>query len=192
MITHDVLIGRIRDVLNEHEGDTLLEIAPDRILLDTYINRAISDAVTAIAAKGFRINERNIKEEPVTFSEKKNIYNLPNDFISLIEVKLTGWKLPVTAVTNKDEPKFRIAMNEFTPPGVFSPICYREGKCLVCMPGGSDAEYINVNVAYNGQLNSDEREITAVVYMAAAFVMGYFENDNGKQRLSEIATNYLA
>jgi hypothetical protein len=43
----------------------------------------------------------------------------------------------------------------------------------------------------NYELKADPKEATAVCYMTAALVLGMFGDDQGKQRLSDIATNML-
>lgn len=179
---------KIRDILNEHGGADSLTISADRVLLDDYITVAIKDAVALLSKNGYRVNTVSLGQED---HEGEGVYSLPQGFLSLVEAKFTNWVRPVTRITEKKEPAFAWAMNEYTPPGVNTPICFRQNGFLHCLPVG-EYEHIEINIAYDGiQLHAEERETAAVAYMAAALVMGYFEDDNGKQRLSNIATEYL-
>jgi hypothetical protein len=55
----------------------------------------------------------------------------------------------------------------------------------------------NVTFVYNKKyidgegIAAETKEATAVCYMTAALVLGMFSDDQGKQRLSDIATNML-
>lgn len=189
MITNDNIVTRVRDVLNEHGAADGLSIGSDRVLLDDYIQRGIADAVALLGSKGYSVNEQSLTADD---DEGEGKFSLPASFVSLIGAKLKDWRVEVKELTVIGSPEYRMAMNPYTAPGVNSPICYKDGDMLVCMPA-STLGMIKVNVAYNSEvgLNAEEREANAVVYMAAALVLGFFEDDNGKQRLSNIATEFL-
>ena len=180
------IIAKVRSILNEHGSDDVLSIAEDRVLLNDYIETAIPDAVTLLASKGYRVNAQKF----TSISDGK--IALPKDFISLVSLKLSEWKRAVNVVSTMESPEYIMAMNEYTQPGVYSPICYRDGDTLVCMPskGGLDtnSEY---NAAYDNGITADSKEATAVCYMAAALVLGLFGDNEGKQRLSDISINIL-
>jgi hypothetical protein len=185
-MSEDEIIKKVRDILNEYGGDDAISIATDRVLLEDYIKSAIPDAVVMLAQKGYRVN----------FYELDYISDgriaIPENFISLSCLKLDTWKKAVNRIVEVGSPEYLMAMNKFTQPGPNSPICYRENDTLVCLPIG------NIGIgAYNGTFDAGEgleaepKEATAVCYMTAALVLGMFGDDQGKQRMSDVATNML-
>lgn len=201
-MTHKEIIDKVRSILNEHGEVDAMSIGEDRVLLEDYIESAIQDAVIMLAQKGYRVN--------VSYINKRDAANnivLPNDFISLVSIKLHSWNKAVTKITEVGSPEYNMAMNPYTAPGVNTPMCYKEDNKLRCMPdvykaGGFDAFNLECNVVYNpynsngeiddlASINADPKEATAVCYMTAALVLGMFGDDQGKQRLSDISTNML-
>lgn len=215
---HGEITQKVRDILNEHGGDNALSITTDRVLLDEYIECAIPDAVIILAQRGFRVNPktqntRNPKTQNTgnaVVGEQGNDIKLPGDFVSLIYVKLGQWKRKVTRVTEVGSPEYNMAMNVYTAPGVNTPMCYKEGDTLICLPDKPvksddtptvesvdsfimeyNAEYKKPTDAEAVALTASPKEAAAVCYMTAALVMGMFGDDQGKQRLSDISTNML-
>lgn len=215
---HSEITQKVRDILNEHGSDNALSITTDRVLLDEYIECAIPDAVIILAQRGFRVNPktqntRNPKTQETgnaVVGEQGNDIKLPGDFVSLIYVKLGQWKRKVTRVTEVGSPEYNMAMNVYTAPGVNTPMCYKEGDTLICLPDkpvksndtptveGNDTFIMEYNAEYKKPendntvaLTASPKEAAAVCYMTAALVMGMFGDDNGKQRLSDISTNML-
>lgn len=215
---HSEITQKVRDILNEHGGDNALSITTDRVLLDEYIECAIPDAVIILAQRGFRVNPktqntRNPKTQETgnaVVGEQGNDIKLPGDFVSLIYVKLGQWKRKVTRVTEVGSPEYNMAMNVYTAPGVNTPMCYKEGDTLICLPDepvksgdtptaeSVDSFIMEYNAEYKkpedddtAALTASPKEAAAVCYMTAALVMGMFGDDQGKQRLSDISTNML-
>lgn len=202
-MTHTEIINKVKSILNEHGEVDAVSIGEDRVLLEDYIESAIPDAVIMLAQKGYRVNAADFTDRN---SFNHNI-DLPTDFISLISIKLGKWKKAVTKITEVGSPEYNMAMNPYTAPGVNSPMCYKQGWTLVCIPdlpvgSGYDTFKLECNVKYNpynsnGEiddfafLEAEPKEATAVCYMTAALVLGMFGDDQGKQRLSDISTNML-
>lgn len=196
-MTHEDLVTRIKDVLNEHGEPFGLSIADDTMLLGDYIPVALSDAVAMLGAKGYRVNVKSgsvnaaipLGLTPVTPS---NVIDIPEDFVRLLWMKAAAWKRAVTSLTEMGSPEYVLAMNVYTAPGINSPVVYRDGDTMVALPFKEDVIDYEYNATYDGAvLNADEKMAKAVVYMAAALVMAFFENDNGKQRLSELAMSFV-
>lgn len=201
-MTHNEIVNKVKSILNEHGEVDALSIGDDRVQLENYIGVAIPDAVVMLASKGYRVNAASINKR-----DNGNNIELPNDFISLVSIKLNRWTKTVTKITEVGSPEYNIAMNPYTAPGVNSPMCYKKNNKLVCLPdkpvdGKFDTFEMECNVKYypyekNGDVDplfsigAEEKEATAVCYMAAALVLGMFGDDQGKQRLSDIATNML-
>lgn len=185
-MTKAELASMVRTVLNEHGEELSLSITSDNVKLNDYINRALPDAVALLSVGGRWINAT---EHTPTISD--GVFVLPEDFLSVIVLKLKNWRIPVTDITEVGTPEYRRAMNEFTAPGVHSPICLRAGGDKVkCLPAG-ECEMFIYNAMLGENLNGDDKACKAVAYMAAALVCSYFEEDNGKQRLSELAMSFL-
>ena len=175
------IITKVRDILNEHGGDDAISIATDRVLLEDYIKSAIPDAVVMLAHKGYRVNV--CAETPRINSA--NAIILPDDFISLLSVKLDNWKKIITKITEVGTPEYIMAMNKFTTPKINTPMCYKNGALLICLPDSDVCDLFEYNKNYDKEeefLSADLKEATAVCYMTAALVMGMFGDDAGKQR----------
>lgn len=185
-MTKEELIGMVRTVLNEHGEELSLSIADDNVKLNNYIERALPDAVALLSVGGKWVNPK-----AYTVTIENGVFVLPDDFLSLVVLKLKNWKNPVIDIIEVGSPEYRRAMNEFTAPGVHSPACLRkENDKVQCLPHG-ELELCVYNAAFDGTLLGDDKACKAVAYMAAALVCSYFENDAGKQRLSELAMSFL-
>ena len=195
-MTHQEIVNKVKSILNEHGDVDALSIGDDRVQLENYIAVAIPDAVVMLASKGYRVNVYN--DNPAMQGGKVVI---PDGFISLLYIKFEEWRKAVTKITEVGSPEYNVAMNYYTQPGINSPMCYRQGDFLVCLPDGS-IEGMEYNAKYdppvesgvldaNYRLKAETKEATAVCYMAAALVLGMFGDDQGKQRLSDVSTNML-
>lgn len=187
-MTHEEIVSKVRDILNEHGGDDVLSIAEDRVLLDDYIASAIPDAVVMLASKGHEVN--------VVYDGRFSIEDAVVDdlgFISLISMKADSWKRTVTRLTEINSDEFAMAQNEFTAPGANTPIVYVEAGNIYAEPYPEGRMTCVYNKKYSADegLNAGEREALAVCYVTAAIVMGVFGDDAAKQRLNDVATNML-
>lgn len=200
-MTHADIVNKVKSILNEHGEVDAVSIDEDRVLLEDYIESAIPDAVIMLAQKGYRVNVAT------TDTRTDDKIMLPEGFISLLSVKLASWKKTITGLTEVGSPEYVMAMNEYTAPGVNTPVCYKDGCTLVCLPdekddkGAYDVFKLESNVEHSKGENeswddvnlcAEPKEATAVCYMAAALVLGMFGDDTGKQRLSDVATNMLS
>lgn len=185
-MTHKDIVDKVKSILNEHGIVDAMSISDDRVMLEDYINKAIPDAVIILAQKGYRVNVVSASGSATADIQ------IPDDFINLLSLKVGTWIKGVTKIAEPGSPEYFFAHNEFTPPGVNTPVCYREGDKIVCMPvGDTDTYTMEYNAGYSTGLEAEAKEATAVCYMAAALVLGMFGDDQGKQRLSDISTNML-
>lgn len=181
------LVDMVRTVLNEHGEDLTFSIADDNVRLNDYINRALPDAVVSLAVDGRAINPAT---ETMT-ANAEGTYTLPDDFVSLVKAKLSNWVGVATKVIEPTEPEYRRAMNTYTAPGVNNPVCLRDGiSTIMFLPQGTVKEFV-YNATLGEAFNGNERACKAVVYMAAALVCSYFEDNAGMQRLAEMAKMYV-
>lgn len=184
-MNHEDIKQKVRDILNEHGGEDVLMISEDRVLLNSYIDVAIPDAVTLLGSKGHRVNAKvfgNVLSQDV-----------PEGYIGLVCLKLKTWNKAVVRETVLGSPEYNMAMNGYTAPKANSPVVFVEGDKFVALPVG-DVEYGEYNVVYdaNEGINARPKEATAVCYMAAALVCGFFGDVTDKQILMEMANGILA
>lgn len=189
-MTHTEIVQKVRDILNEHGGDDAISIATDRVLLDEYIESAIPDAVIMLAQKGYAVNKKK-----VSVSDHGDEI-AAGEFISLIGATSSEWNKKVTNLTAMDSPEFVMSQNPFTKPGPNTPIVWWDDNFgdLRAAPWNDDETvYFTFNKKYiaGEDITADPKEATAVCYMTAALVLGMFGDDQGKQRLSDVATNML-
>ena len=81
-MTHQDIVNKVKDILNEHGEVDALSISDDRVQLENYIAVAIPDAVVMLASKGYRVNA-------VEFANRNSFnhnIDLPTNFISLISI----------------------------------------------------------------------------------------------------------
>lgn len=186
-MTHEEIVDKVKSILNEHGEVDAMSIGEDRVLLEDYINVAIPDAVIMLAQKGYRVNA--VKATSVG---AKSVA-VPG-FISLVYAhdNIT-WTKAITKVTEVGSPEYVMAMNQYTSPGVNTPMCIKkEDEVLEFLPLFSASGTVLYNKGYDGKsLSAETKEATAVCYMTAALVLGMFGDDQGKQRLSDISTNML-
>lgn len=184
------IIRKVRDILNEHGGDDDISIGTDRVLLEDYIKSAIPDAVVMLAQKGYAVNKKK-----VSVSDHGD-ERAGGEFISLIGATSSEWNKEVTKLTAMDSPEFIMSRNPFTQPGPNTPIVWWDDVLgdLFAKPWTDDKSVtFTFNKKYiDGEgITAETKEAAAVCYMAAAIVLGMFSDDQGKQRLSDIATNML-
>ena len=191
-MTHIEIVNKVKSILNEHGEVDAVSITDDRVLLKDYIESAIPDAVIMLAQKGYAVNKKQYTKED------SGILDENMDFISLVVATCKEWNRPIHSLTSVDSPVYAMAQNEYTKPGPNSPIAWwdndAQGSQLRFLPWDEEEP---VNITYNAQydaetgINAEPKEATAVCYMTAALVLGMFGEDQGKQRLSDIATNML-
>ena len=188
-MTHTEIVNKVKSILNEHGEVDAVSIGEDRVLLEDYIESAIPDAVIMLAQKGYRVNVKTLHN--VDFEDDTVIQD--GDFVSLILVRSPQWKKVVTKLTDMNSPEYVMAQNDFTRPGAHSPIVFWDGAELYSIPGAGSEAVVVYNAKYNADngIEAEPKEATAVCYMTAALVSGMFGDDQGKQRLSDIATNML-
>jgi hypothetical protein len=144
-----------------------------------------------LAQKGYAVNVYEFNMAVVS-GQDRVILSGDTDFISLISLQLKGWKVATKTVHSIDSPAYIMAMNPYTGPTASKPFCWDNGYSIMAMPPG-EIELGVYNGVYDGAnlYPRGEKEATAVCYMTAALVLGVFGDDQGKQRLSDIATNML-
>ena len=189
-MTHTEIVDKVKSILNEHGEVDAVSIGEDRVLLEDYINVAIPDAVIMLAQKGYVVNKKQI----VVSDPGDEI--AAGEFVSFIGATSIKWNKKVTKLTAMDSPEFLMSQNPFTKPGPNTPIVWWEELYgdLRATPWEDD---VLVHFTFNKKyiagegINAEPKEATAVCYMTAALVLGMFGDDQGKQRLSDIATNML-
>lgn len=165
-MTHTELVNEVLVKLNEiGYSDNVSLISDDGLRLTDYIETAIRDAV-------MQLDRVNPKEVDVAAS---GVVVLDEDFVSLLEVNGASWKRAVSTITEKGTPEYVMAMNEFTQPGVNTPMVIRESeRSLKLLPATSGS--MIYNAAYDGEGITGESESRQVVNVAAEIVLKILEN----------------
>lgn len=188
-MTHQEIVDKVKSILNEHGEVDALSIGDDRVQLENYIEVAIPDAVVMLAQKGYAVN---VGTRIFTVSGMAN--TAVEGFVSFLEASSSGWKKIIKALTPTDSPEYKMAQNTYTAPGPHSPIAWMErgAKSTFHFRPIPDADITMIyNKVYMDSVDAEPKEATAVCYMTAALVLGMFGDDQGKQRLSDVATNML-
>lgn len=100
MITGDELVKRVRVLVNEADDDSSVSLlVVDRCSFDKNIMELLPQAVGFVqrnnSLPGKRVNVKRIAHAlPVVQEDGKGYVELPGDYVSLVSVKLDGWKRP--------------------------------------------------------------------------------------------------
>ena len=90
----------------------------------------IIDKVTPLSVRNIHISAPyrmldGDKYEPSDFSveNKKATMSLPENFLRLVQVKLSSWNAPVVSVITEDMPEYRMQANEYMRGTYYKPVC---------------------------------------------------------------------
>lgn len=90
----------------------------------------IIDKVTPLSVRNIHISAPyrmldGDKYEPSDFSveNKKATMSLPENFLRLVQVKLSSWSAPVVNVVTEDMPEYRMQANEYMRGTHYKPVC---------------------------------------------------------------------
>lgn len=166
-MTHSDLVKGVLAKLNEigyeSEVSLLTDISSAIADLPDYIDVALKDAV-------LRLERVNVKDVSIADGS----VTLPDDFVSVVEIKGSTWKRAVEVVAEVGTPEYIMAMNEFTAPGVNNPVAVRDGARDLKILPQTDGVML-YNAAYDGISGiTGDKEATMVVNLAAEIVYGIF------------------
>lgn len=106
MISTEELVSKVRRLVNEADCDQSISlITDDARSLDATIEELLPQAVALVQKRNGK-GYVNIKSTPpneadaIVVSEGFATFTLPKDYVSLVSVKLSNWKIPVTNVSS--------------------------------------------------------------------------------------------
>lgn len=204
-MTQDEIIAKVRLIMNEVGADQVLSLLnEDLVKLDEYIGGCISDAVNIIAANS-KFACVNKKSKTFTDSDVKSYDNgsgyivLPDDYISLIALKMDGWNRTVLNAAHGGSELALAQYNKYTRAGKNKPVCVlaesKEGKILELYPvhGDSKVEMFLYEAKYSDGItgNPEEPISIAICYMCASLVYSIFENKATSEQMKAIAVELI-
>lgn len=207
MMSCDDLVKKVRIIINEAERDDDVSLLGDdsRSLNDT-ITALLPQAVSFIqknkGSSAGRVNTRNRNipsSNIVSHTSGNPCVVLPDDFVSLVSLKLNGWIRSVHVLYPFDSSEAMWQMNEYTRAGFHNPACVEafmpDGKrCALFFPFPQDNAIKIESFVYEACFNSlyglegyDEVMVDAVVYMCASLLYTMFERYDSANSLLALA-----
>lgn len=207
-MTEQEIIAKVRAIMNEIGEEAKLSLlGEDTIKLDEYIKSAIPDAVNIIIANSpvRCVNKKLGSTTPVVPGENgKGYIMLPDDYVSLIAFKLSGWKRMTAILYPITSEEYKVQSNEFTRSGTHKPMCflnYNETgqKILEYYAIGTTNPVTVETFVYEGKYNSEEGIdlaandplAIAICYMCASLVYSIFENKETAKEMQTISLNLI-
>lgn len=207
-MTEQEIVNKVRAIMNETGEEAKLSLlSEDTVKLDEYIKSVIPDAVNIIITNSLvRCVNKKSGEASVAVSRENGMgyIILPDDYVSLIAFKLSGWKRMVAILYPITSEEYKAQRNEFTRSGIRKPMCF-----LNCNEIGQRIlEYYAIGTpnpatvetfVYEGKYNSDEgidlsandSLAIAVCYMCASLVCSIFENEKTAKEMQTISLNLI-
>ena len=207
MISQEDIVSKVRSIMNDiGEENPISLLDADSVRLDDYILSAIPESVCLCVKYSNKVcinPTSSLLFKVEDGGDGSGIVVLPDDFISLIGIKLTGWKRIVAKSYDILSGNYNAQCNPATRAGKFKPVSfYRKNEkgqnILECFPYIKDAKielfvYESKFNADNG-LNTNENSsaFIAVCYMCASLVYDIFENQQTSERMRSIALSLLS
>lgn len=191
MISTAELVTKVRRLVNEADSDVSISlITDDTRSLDTSIKELLPQAVSLVqknSRNGF-VNVKTLSPwscNMVIMSGSKGNFTLPSDFVSLVSLKLTNWKVPLKEIVPQFSCEAMLQNNKATAATPFRPVCVEtvssDGTRLVEVSPAtavSSVEHFVYEAEYSisdGLNTSNSRMTDAVIYACAALLYNMFE-----------------
>lgn len=209
MITTQELIDKVAFLVNEPGNDSAITLLSEdtRSLSDT-IYELLPDAVMSVQ-NSKHCGVLNPKIHTATDSEITDngegcvTVVLPNDFVSLIELRFKGWARPCTTVEPPASPLALAQSNANTRGGCCKPVCVegvnsaglRVVNCYSLPPGVAPVvENFVYEALFDPQAGLSCRQwgplVWAVVYQCAALLYNVFEKYDAANSFMAIAASW--
>lgn len=207
-MTEQEIITKVRAIMNEVGEEAGLKLlSEDTVKLDEYIKCSIPDAVNIIIFNSpvRCVNKKSGATSRVTFSSEGTGYvTIPDDYVSLIAFKMSGWKRMVSVLHPVTSEEYKIQTNEFTRSGTHKPVCFlnydKTGKRILefFAVGTSTPATIDTFV-YEGRykpeegidLQANDPLAASICYMCASLVYSIFENEKTAKEMQTVSLNLI-
>lgn len=206
-MTEQEIISKTKAILNEiGEEDNLSLLSEDTVKIEEYIKSVIPDAVGLVQMNSpIRcINKKSgaVASQILSPVDGKCTVIIPEDFVSLIAIKLACWKRVCIISYGMDSEEYKRQCNPVTMAGAYKPVCISgydgTGKRVLMLYSAKadtklDMFYYEAKYTQGTNLDIDANEpiTSAVCYMAASLVYSIFENKVTAQELRGIALNFI-
>ncbi|MBR3884257.1 MAG: hypothetical protein IKJ31_05805 [Bacteroidaceae bacterium] len=207
MITTENLKAKVRFLLNEANDDsdvTLLTV--DTRKIDDYIEMLLPEAVLFVQKNSNRcgVNTKSAtiaKEKITTAADGSGYLPLPDDFVRLVKLQMTGWKRPCNILYPNDTAIALAQGNVHTRAGWCKPIAVQDYTAeglnalfFYSLPVGvaPNVEAFIYEARYvpeNGLSGNDDTLHEAVAYQCAALVFNVFDKRDSAASMLSIAAS---
>ncbi len=207
MITTENLKAKVRFLLNEANDDSdVTLLAADTRKIDDYIESLLPEAVLFVQMNSERcgVNPKSItiaKEKITTASDGSGYFPLPDDFVRLVQLNMTGWKRPCK-ILYPDNSSMALAQGNFyTRAGWCKPVAvlgytadgmkalYFYSLPIGVSPNVDSFIYEALYVPDNGLCGNDDVLHEAVAYRCAALVFNVFDKHDSAASMLSIAAS---
>lgn len=207
-MTEQEIISKTKAILNEiGEEDNFSLLSEDTVKMEEYIKSVIPDAVGIVQMNSpvRCINKKSGASVNQTLSpvDGKCIVIIPEDFVSLIAIKLACWKRVCITSYGMDSEEYRRQCNPATMAGAYKPVCINgydglTGKRVLMLYSSKadtklDMFFYEAKYTHGAGIDIDPNEsvASAICYMAASLVYSIFENKDAAQEMRTIALNLI-
>ncbi len=195
-MTEAEIVSKVRAIMNEiGEEQSLTLLSEDTLKLDDYIISALPDAVSFVQTKSSRcVNKKDISYNG---GGKISSIAIPDDFVSLIAVKLNTWKKTCVALYTMNDEEYKRQCNDYTKSGVNKPVVVMgfndTEQSFLLFPAADSIDIFAYEAQYTGTLSLEAEDSLAIAicYKAASLVYAIFENKNQAQVMNELAISYI-
>lgn len=206
MIATDELVKRVRRLLNEAEEDTRLSLlSEDTRSIGEHIKRVLPQAVALVqknkAPGTGNVNPKSLDAGStviVDCGDGTGQLVLPEDFVSLVSLRLHGWKRPCLQLHAEGSAEALAQHNIHTRAGVCRPVCaegvnaYGSRSIMLSpLPAVPRVDHFVYEAAFDsaeGLAGCDSILADAVTYYCAALVYSVFERQDQANAFISLAT----
>lgn len=209
-MTEQEIISKVKAILNEiGEEETLSLLSEDTVKIEEYIKTVIPDAVSLVQMNSpvRCVNKKSgvVSNSALTADDEgKCVLPVPDDFVSLIAIKLSNWKRTCIFVHDMNSEEYRQQCNSYTKAGCYKPVCImgydNSGNRTLMLYSASSKSNVNLDMfVYEARyksgtdldVNKNEPIAQAICYMVASLVYSIFENKETSQEMKSIAINLI-
>ena len=210
MVSQERIVEKVIDIMNEAAENSDLPdagfLSEDTISLGKYIVSCIPDAVLMVITNSSHcVNPKESHSVTAIHEESENYGHIvcPDDFVSLVALKMKGWKRIVSKTYGTDSKEYMAQCNEATRAGIYKPV----GILTVDTQGRKVIEYYSVKAehkvemfvyeaSFNNEeglnMNESDSAFAAICYMTASLVYSIFENPDTAKQMQVTAINLLS
>lgn len=206
-MTEQEIIIKIKAILNEiGEEENLSLLSEDTVQIEEYIKATLPDAVNLVQMNSpIRcVNKKSGPENNDITPNENGLCTIPvpDDFVSLIAVKLASWKRSCIVAFGINSEEYKRQCNPFTVAGSYKPMCIlgydNAGNRVLELYSSKSKTSIEMFVyeakysSGNGiDIDINDPIAQSICFMAASLVYSIFENKEMAQEMKTLAVNLI-